>query len=375
MTNVHCTSSSGGATGPDADPEGEPDVDAEARPDAGRAPLPALMRVVEHDRYGDADVLRVAERPLPELETDRVLVRVHHAALNPLDWHFMTGTPWLVRLAAGLRRPKEKVRGVDLAGVVEAVGADVTGFRPGDLVFGGGPGAFAEYASCREGNLAPVPDGMSLAEAAALPVAGVTALQGLRDHGRVTAGTTVLINGAAGGVGTYAVQIAKHLGADVTAVCSGRNVEMVRSLGADRVVDYEREDVIAGGRRFDVILDNVGNRSLGDCRSLLVDDGILVMVSGPKRNRLLGPFVRVALAKARFLLGSRRAVVFTASETQEELLELKRMVEAGAVRSMIERHVELSETAEAMAHLATGHARAKLIVDIARPDERTTGVD
>lgn len=326
--------------------------------------LPNTMRVIAHDRYGEADVLTVGERPLPEVDADRVLVKVHRAALNPLDWHFMTGTPWLIRATSGLRRPKEQVRGVDMAGVVQAVGADVTGFQPGDHVFGGGAGAFADYVACREESLAPIPEGMSFGEAAALPVAGVTALQGLRDRGGVTAGTTVLINGAAGGVGTYAVQIAKHLGADVTAVCSTRNVEMVRDLGADTVVDYTTTDVLAEGRRFDVILDNVGNRSLGDCRRLLTKTGVLIMVSGPKKNRLLGPIARVVRAKLRFLIGRQRAVTFTASETQEELLALKDLVEAGSLRSMIEQTYSFEDTPTAMAHLATGHARAKLIVAV-----------
>ena len=322
------------------------------------------MRVIGHDRYGGADVLTVGERPVPELEPDQVLVRVHHAALNPLDWHFMTGTPWLLRLMAGVRRPKEPVRGVDMAGEVVAVGSAVRDARPGDRVFGGGPGAFADFVACRDRSVAPLPDGMTFAEAAALPVAAVTALQGLRDHGAVGPGSSVLINGAAGGVGTYAVQIASYLGADVTAVCSGRNVDMVRSLGADHVVDYERDDIVATGRRFDVILDNVGNRTLREVRSLLTDRGVVVMVSGPKRNRLLGPIARVVRAKIRFAIGSRRAVTFTAKETREELLELKRMVEAGVLRSVIERHYPFDATPDAMAHLATGHARAKLVVDV-----------
>lgn len=345
MTNVHCT---------------HPGSDA----------IPATMNAVHQDRYGDVDVLELGEVDVPDVPADRVLVRVDRAALNPLDWHMMTGLPWLVRPSAGLRRPKQAVRGVDLAGVVVAVGAETEGFAVGDRVFGGGAGALAEYALCAPSHLAPRPSGMSAAEAAALPVAGVTALQGLRDHGGVTEGTSVLINGAAGGVGTYAVQIAKHLGADVTAVCSTRNVEMVERLGADTVVDYTVADVLDLGRRFDVILDNVGNRSLRDVRRLLADDGVLVMVSGPKRNRLLGPVGRIVGAKLRFLLGSQRAVVFTAKETRDELDALAAMAEAGALRSEIERIVPLSEAPDTMAYMATGHARAKLIVDVSgRPDD------
>lgn len=335
----------------------------------GSDSIPATMTALRQERYGEVDVLELAEVAVPDVPADRVLVRVDRAALNPLDWHMMTGLPWLLRPSEGLRRPKQAVRGVDLAGVVVAVGADAEGFAVGDRVFGGGAGALGEYAVCAPSHLAPMPPGLSLAEAAALPVAGVTALQGVRDHGRVSEGVSVLINGAAGGVGTYAVQIAKHLGADVTAVCSTRNVDMVRRLGADTVVDYTETDVLDLGRRYDVILDNVGNRSLRDVRRLLSDDGVLVMVSGPKRNRLLGPVARIVLAKLRFLVGSQRAVVFTARETRDELEALVAMVEAGALRSEIERIVPLAEAADTIAYMATGHARAKLIVDVSgRPD-------
>lgn len=327
--------------------------------------LPATMTAVQQDRYGHAGVLRVGRRPVPEPTPDRVLVRVRRCALNPLDWHMMTGLPWFLRLVEGLRRPRQPVRGVDLAGDVVAVGADVEGIAVGDRVFGGGPGALADYAACKPSALAAMPASMSYDEGAALPVAAVTALQGLRDHGGVTAGSSVLINGAAGGVGTCAVQIAKHLGADVTAVCSTRNVEMVRELGADRVVDYTTDDVVALGRRFDAILDNVGNRSLGDLRRLLTDDGVLVSVSGPKRNRVWGPVGRMIAAKLRFLIGSQRAVSFTAKETHDELVELVGLVEAGALHPQIERVIPLADAPAAIDEIGEGHVRAKIVVDVA----------
>jgi NADPH:quinone reductase-like Zn-dependent oxidoreductase len=322
------------------------------------------MKAIEQDTYGSPDVLEYRDVDLPTLEDDQVLVRVHVAAANPLDWHFLTGTPYIMRLIVGLRRPKQCRRGVDMAGVVEAVGSAVTQFGPGDEVFGGGQGSFADFVACRERNLARKPAGLGFGEAAALPVAGVTALQGLRDHAKLQAGQSVLINGAAGGVGTSAVQIAKAMGAEVTAVCSTRNVEMVRSLGADRVVDYTTEDFVADGRRYDAILDNVGNRSLTDCRRALADDGVLVVVSGPKHNKWLGPVSRFVLARLRFLVGPRRVVTFTANETQDELLELVRMIEAGEFRSVIDRTFPLVETADAIRYLATGHARAKVLVRV-----------
>ncbi len=322
------------------------------------------MRAVINERYGAAEVLELRELPMPELEADQVLVRVHAAAVNPLDWHFMTGTPYFLRLIAGGRGPKQQVRGVDMAGVVQAVGSDVTAYRTGDEVFGGGAGCFAEFVASREKNIAHKPSGMGFDEAAALPVAAVTALQGLRDHAGVSRGSSVLINGASGGVGSYAVQIAKHLGAEVTAVCSTRNVDLVRSLGADHVIDYTIDDFAAMPRRYDAILDNVGNRSLSDCRRVLTDTGVLVIVSGPKHNKLLGPVTRVLLAKVRFLIGKQRAVTFTADETHDELVALADLVDAGTLRSVIDRTYQLDETADAMRYLADGHAQGKIIIDV-----------
>ena len=323
------------------------------------------MKAIEQAGYGSPDVLRCVEVDIPTITDEQVLVRVDTAAANPLDWHFTTGTPWFLRLVAGLRHPKQPRRGVDMAGVVEAVGASVTDVRPGDAVFGGGAGAFAEFVVCRHDGVAPLPAGMSFGDAAALPVAAVTALQGLRDHAGLRVGQSVLINGAGGGVGNAAVQIAHAMGVEVTAVCGTHNVEIVRSLGADHVIDYSETDLMTVGRRFDAILDNVGNRTLADCRRLLSDDGVLVMVSGPKRNRLLGPIARVARAKVRFVIGRQRAVTFTAKETHEELMALAKLVESGSLRSVIDRSYPLDETADAIRYLAEGHARGKVLIKVA----------
>ena len=322
------------------------------------------MHAIEHDRFGSADVLVHREVARPDLADDRVLVRVHTAAANPLDWHFMTGLPYVMRVVAGLRRPKEPRRGVDMAGVVEAVGSAVTQFQPGDEVFGGGPGSFAEYVACREGSLAIKPESMTFGEAAALPVAAVTALQGLRDHAGLQPGQSVLINGAGGGVGNYAVQIAKNLGAEVTAVCGTHNVEIVRSLGADHVVDYSTDDFVDLDRRYHAILDNVGNRSLADCRKVMTDDGVLVMISGPKSNKTLGPIARVIRAKLRFLVGRQRAVTFTANETRAELETLSALVESGELRSVIDRTYPLADTADAIRYMAEGHAEGKILISV-----------
>ena len=323
------------------------------------------MKAIVHDRYGDADVLEFRDIERPEPVEGQVLLRVTAASVNPLDWHLMSGQPYLVRLVAGLRAPKRRVRGSDVAGVVEAVGPGVETLAVGDRVFGmASTGSFAEYAVASAGGLLAIPAGLSDAAAASIPVAGVTALQGLRDHGGVQRGRRVLINGAAGGVGTFAVQLAVAMGAEVTAVCSGRNVDMVRRLGASRVVDYQTEDVVDGDR-YDVMIDNVGNRSIADCRRLLVDGGTYVMISGPKDNPVLDPFRRMLAIKARFLFDSRRVVSFTAKETSGELANLAAFVDAGQLTPEIDRHYPLSDAAEAIRYIETGHARAKVIIDVA----------
>ena len=320
------------------------------------------MKAIAHDRYGSPDELEFRDVPDPTPGPGQVLLDVHAASVNPLDVHMMTGTPMLVRLTAGLRRPEQPVRGADVAGVVAAVGDDVTDLAIGDRVVGMARGSFAERAVSSAGALTPIPDGMSFADAAALPVAGVTALQAVRDHARVPAGGSILIVGAAGGVGTFAVQIAAQRGLEVTGVCSARNVEMVRELGAARVIDYTNEQVV-DGTKYDAIVDNVGSHSLGDMRRSLNDDGALVIVSG-KKGRFIRPVDRVVGAKLRFMFGSRRAESFTARETPDELRELLGAIERGDLRPVIDRRFPLAETADAMRYVMTGHARAKVIIEV-----------
>ncbi len=315
-------------------------------------------------RYGTPEVLELVDVEAPSAGDDEIVVRVHAAAVNPLDWHFLTGTPYVLRLVAGPRRPRHVVRGVDMAGVVEQVGRSVTTVAPGDRVFGGVRGAFAELAGVPASGVAHVPEEMSFEEAAALPMAASTALQGLRDHGRVSAGDAVLINGAAGGVGTYAVQIAKAMGAEVTAVCSTPNLELVRSLGADTVIDYTADDLTAHDRRYDVILDNVGNHPLRQCVRLLAPTGTYVMVSGPKKGRALGPLKRALAARAVFAAAAPRLATFTTSDTSAELGTLAAMVRQGVLRSVIDRRFPLQQTADALRHLSTGHARGKVIINV-----------
>jgi len=256
------------------------------------------MKAIVYYDYGPPDVLRLADVDKPLPREKQVLVRIRAAAANPLDWHYVRGTPFLMRMDSGFRNPKDSSVGVDMAGEVVAVGSSVTQFKPGDQVFGTVNGAFAEYALTTEGRIAPKPANLTFEQAAAVPVAALTALQGLRDKGRIQPGQKVLINGASGGVGTFAVQIAKSLGAEVTGICSTRNVELVRSLGADHVIDYTQEDFTRGTGKYDVILDNVGNRSLSEYRRVLGPAGTYVMIGagGPNDGRWIGPFGKVIQA-------------------------------------------------------------------------------
>lgn len=327
------------------------------------------MQAIVTRSYGSPDVIELVAVDRPEPGDDEVLIRVHAASINPLDWHFCTGTPYPLRLMAGLRRPKPEIRGVDLAGVVERVGSDVSTVAVGDRVVASAARAFAEFVATSAENVAIIPDAMSFAEAAALPVAAVTALQGLRDHGKVQPGQRVLINGAAGGVGTYAVQIAKAMGAEVTGVCSTHNVDMVAGLGADTVVDYTTADFLSLGIEWDVMLDNVGNRSVSDCRQALASDGIQVLVSGPKKGKVLGPIKRMLVGRLGFIGRSQRFASFTAAESRKELQALLGMVERGELRSVIDRHYPLEATADAMRYIETGHARAKVIIDVVSPGD------
>lgn len=320
------------------------------------------MKAIVRDTYGPPEVLRLEEVELPELVDDGVLVRVHAASLNRLDWYMLTGTPYVGRPSMGLRRPKERRLGVDFAGTVEAVGKDVTGLRPGDEVFGGRRGALAEYV-CAGAGVARKPANLSFDEAAAVPVAGLTALQGLRDKGGVQPGHKVLVNGASGGVGTFAVQIAKALGAEVTAVCSTRNVDLVRSLGADRVIDYTREDFTRSGERYDVLFDNAGSRSWRACRRVLAQEATVVLVGGPKR-RLLGPLGHIVAMRVGSLGSSRKTVFFISDMNGSDLETLRELIEAGRVKPVVERRYGLGEVADALRYLGEGHAQGKVVVSM-----------
>jgi NADPH:quinone reductase-like Zn-dependent oxidoreductase len=322
-----------------------------------------LMKAMVYDRYGGPEVLELRDVDKPELVDDGVLVRVRAASVNPVDWHLMTGSPLLARLGAGLRKPKTGRLGTDFAGVVEAVGKDVTLFKPGDEVYGARSGACGEYVCVRKA-IAPKPANLTFEEAAAVPVAAVTALQGLRKC-ELRAGQKVLVNGASGGVGTFAVQIAKALGAEVTGVCSTQKVELVRSIGADQVIDYTRDDFTRNGASYDVIFDGAGNRTWSETKRVLDDGGRLVIVGGPKDNRLYGPF---GLAIGRRLLsmpGSRTVIApFIAHLDRQILLDLNALLESEQVKPVIESEHDLLDVPEVLAYLAHGHARAKLVITV-----------
>lgn len=329
----------------------------------GRTQATTMKAIVQH-AYGTADVLRLEHIDRPAINDDEVLVRVRAAAVNHADWVYTTGRPLIARLAFGIRTPKQIVRGKDVAGVVEAVGRNATRFRPGDEVYAEvEAGGFAEYTAVSEGLLAHKPSNLSFEQAATVPLSGRTALQGLRDGGKVQSGQTVLINGASGGVGTFAVQIARSLGAEVTAVCSTRNAELVRSLGADHVVDYTREDFTTSGKRYDVIFDLIGNHSLTACRRALAPTGTLVLSSGTG-GRVLGPMGRIlrALALSPFIGQNLRT--FTATPGRAALDELRDLIESGQVTPAIDRIYPLSETAEAIRYFAEEHARGKIVIAV-----------
>jgi NADPH:quinone reductase-like Zn-dependent oxidoreductase len=322
------------------------------------------MKAVAQHRYGSPDVLALTDIPKPEIGEDGILVRVRAASVNALDWHFMRGEPYVMRVGAiGFRRPKISIRGVDLAGVVEEVGSTVTEFKPGDEVFGTRLAAWAEYVSGRELDFVRKPERLSFEEAAALPTAGVTALQGLRDHGQLKAGQHVLVFGAGGGVGTFAVQIAKALGATVTAVTRTDSVEMVRSLGADRVIDYTREDFARDPDRYDLVLDVGARRSIPDLQRVLRPGGILVLCGGAP-GRWIGPLLRPAMGMLRAKVRGQRVRVYLAKDTKEDFLVLKELVEAGKLRPVVERTYPLAEAAEAMRLVDSGHAQGKVVITV-----------
>jgi NADPH:quinone reductase-like Zn-dependent oxidoreductase len=321
------------------------------------------MKAIVHHRYGTPDVLKLVDVDKPVPADDEVLVRVRASSVNPAEWYGMTGL-LVARTQAGLLKPKEPRLGTDFAGVVEAVGSGVEDFKPGDEVFGGRTGAFAEYVSVRNA-IAPKPANVSFEQAAAVPIAGLTALQGLRDHGQVQPGQKVLVNGASGGVGTFAVQIAKALGAEVTGVCCTRNVDLVRSLGADHVVDYEQEDFTRNGERYDLFLDVAGSRSWSECKRVLKPDSTFVLVGAQRGgNRLLGPLGHVIKVRLASLRASQKVAFFIAKLTREDLLVMRELVEAGKVTPVVERTYPLSETAEALRYLGEGHAQAKNVITV-----------
>ena len=323
------------------------------------------MKAIIHDRYGSPDVLELQEVEKPDVTDDGVLVRVRAASVNPADWYGMTGIPYVGRALMGLFKPKQRVLGVDFAGTVEAVGEDITEFRPGDDVFGGRSGAFAEYVCVREERaVVPKPANVTFEQAAAVPIAALTALQGLRDKGQLQPGQRVLINGASGGVGTFAVQIAKVLGAEVTGVCSTRNVDLVRSLGADHVVDYTCEDFTRSDRRYDLLLDVAGSRSWSECKRVLEPHATLVVVGAPKGNRLIGPLSHVVKLRLASVPSSQKAVFFIAKFNKPDMVVPQELLEAGKVTPVIDRRYELSEAADALRYLGEGHAQGKVVITV-----------
>ena len=324
------------------------------------------MKAIAYEEYGSADVLEIRDVRKPNIEGDQLLVRVRAASANPYDWHFMRGIPYIARLmATGLRKPKQSVLGTDVAGEVEAVGNSVTRFRPGDEVFGFvGSGGFAEYVSAPEKLLAFKPANLTFQQAATVPLAGVTALQGLRDAGEIRPGQKVLIIGASGGVGTFAVQIAKWYGAHVTGVCSTKNLDMVRSIGADRVIDYTREDFTRSGQRYDLIFQLAGTASPSACRRVLSRKGRLVLSSGDSPGRIIGPVGRLIKAVLLSPFVSQTLRPFIAKPSSDDLQILRELIEAGSVTPVIDRTYPLIEAADAIRYLETGRARGKVVVSV-----------
>ncbi len=320
------------------------------------------MKAIVYTKYGSSDVLQLKEIEKPIPKDNEVLVKVHAVSVNPLDWHFMRGKPYIMRMQTGLRRPKNNAIGTDVAGRIEAVGKNVKEFRPGDDVFGVCNGAFAEYSCAAEGSLVKKPANMTFEQAAAVPIASFTALQGLRNQGLIQFGQKVLINGASGGVGTFAVQIAKSLGANVTGVCSTRNVNMVRSIGADHVIDYTQEDFTQSESRYDLIFDTVGNRSLLNCRRVLSPKGTLVIVGSQSKGRWLGPLARSlrGILLSRFV--SQKMMMFMATWSKGDLVTMQKLLEAGEVTPVIDRYYKSSEVKEAIRYLEEGHTQGKVII-------------
>jgi NADPH:quinone reductase-like Zn-dependent oxidoreductase len=323
------------------------------------------VKAIVQDTYGSADVLELRDVDTPVIGDDEVLVQVRAAGVDQGVWHVMAGLPYPIRLAGyGLRAPKTPVPGMDVAGVVEAVGGDVTRFQPGDEVFGIAKGAYAQYARALESKLAPKPANLTFEQAAVVAVSGLPALQGLRDHGKLRGGQTVLIIGASGGVGTYAVQLAKAFGAHVTGVCSTTKVDMVRSIGADHVIDYTRDDFAEGEQRYDMILDIGGNSSLSRLRRALAPKGTLIIAGGETDGRWLGGTDRQlrALALSRFV--AQKLGTFVSKENHEDMIVLKELIEAGKVTPVIDRTYPLNEVPEAIRYMREGRARGKVVITV-----------
>ena len=324
------------------------------------------MKAIVNMKYGAPDVLELTEVERPTPKDNEVLLKVHAASVNPADWHLLRGDPYIARLQLGLRYPKTRVLGCDVAGRVEAVGKNVTTLQPGDEVFGSpfmhGFGAFAERVSVSEDLLAPKPANLSFEQVAAVPLAASTALQGLRDHGGIEPGHKVLIVGASGGVGTFAVQIAKSFDAEVTGVCSTRNVGLVRSLGADRVIDYTREDFARSGQKYDLVFQLAGTRSPSECRRVLTSKGTLVQISGDSDGRWIGPMDRIIKALVLSPFVSQKMASFTVKPNKEDLRFLTELIESGKLTPVIDRTYSLSETPEAIRYLESGHARGKVVI-------------
>ena len=327
---------------------------------AGTAPMNAVV----YRCYGGPEVARLEQVARPVLPDDRLLVRVKAASVNPLDWHYLRGEPFIMRLSAGFGAPKDIRLGVDFAGVVESVGAKATRFKPGDEVFGTAGGAFGEYVAAREDRVTAKPANVSFEQAAAVPVAAVTALQAVRDKGQLRPGQKVLVNGASGGVGTYAVQLARIMGADVTAVCSTRNVELVRSLGAGQVIDYTHEDFTRGPQRYDLIIDNVGTHSISDTRRVLTEHGTLVIVGSTTKGRWLGGIAGAINAMVVRPFISQKVGFFLARINREDLDYLAGLMASGKLVSVIDRRFPLADSGEAMRYVEAGHSRGKVVITI-----------
>lgn len=317
------------------------------------------MKAVVHHSYGGPDVLKIEDVEMPSPQDDEVLVRVYASSVNIAEWYSMTGL-FLARVMGGLSRPREIRLGADFAGVVEAVGKDVTDFKPGDEVFGGKGGAWSEYVTVRKG-IAPKPRNVTFEEAATVATAGMTALQGLRDYGQLQAGQKVLINGASGGVGTFAVQVAKAFGAEVTAVCSTQNVKRTYSLGADRVIDYTKEDFTRGRERYDLLFDVAGSKSWFACRRVLLPNARVVLVGGP-RTPLIGPLSHVLGMRIGSLGSGQSVMFFIANFNREDMLVMKELLETGQVKPFVEKTYPMNQVTDAMRYLGTGHVRGKLVI-------------